>query len=132
MWPRLRPPPASPRTTRSLSSPRSNRPRTASSRRRWSAALPPSAPPALRTFVGKLWTPTIERPAVAPKIFDAEVVFAGERVVLVRAGERTVTLPWPGAPLERGDHLKIGITAHGQPKLALLTEANGSVKIIDF
>jgi hypothetical protein len=96
------------------------------------AALPPSAPAALRTFVGKLWTPTIERPAVAPKIFDAEVVFAGERVVLVKAGERTVTLPWPGAPLERGDHLKIGITAHGQPKLALLTEANGSVKLIDF
>lgn len=96
------------------------------------AALPPSAPAALRTFAGKLWTPTIERPAVAPKICDAEVVFAGERVVLVRAGERTVTLPWAGAPLERGDQLKIGITAHGQPKLALLTDADGSVKIIDF
>jgi hypothetical protein len=96
------------------------------------AALPPSAQAALRMFAGKLWTPTIERPAVAPKICDAEVVFTGERVVLVRAGERTVTLPWPGAPLERGDHLKIGITAHGQPKLALLTEADGSVKIIDF
>jgi hypothetical protein len=96
------------------------------------AALPPSAPAALRTFAGKLWSPTIERPAVAPKIFDAEVVFCGERVVLVKAGERTVTLPWPGAPLERGDHLKVGITAHGQPKLALLTEASGTVTIIDF
>ena len=94
------------------------------------AGVPIAAEEVVR-FIDR-WTPTIERPAVAPKIFDAEVVFAGERVVLVRAGERTVTLPWPGAPLERGDHLKIGITAHGQPKLALLTEANGSVKIIDF
>lgn len=96
------------------------------------AALPPSAPAALRTFAGKLWTPTIDRPAVAPKIFDAHVVFAGERVVLVRAGGRTVTLPWPGAPLERGDQLKVGITAHGQPKLALLTDPDGSVRVIDF
>ena len=96
------------------------------------SALPPSAPAALRIFAGKLWTPTIDRPSVAPRMVDAEVVFAGEKLVLVRAGERTVTLPWPGAPLARGDQLKIGVTAHGKPKLAVITDPDGSVRVIDF
>ncbi len=101
-------------------------------RTRIDAALPPSAPAALRVFVGKLWTPTVSRPVVAPRLCNAEVVFAGEKLVLVRADKRSVTLPWPGAPVGKGDRIRIGITAHGQPKLALITEADGSVTIIDF
>lgn len=101
-------------------------------RTRIDAALPPSAPAALRAFVGKLWTPTVMRPVVAPKLYNAEVVFAGARLVLVRAGEKSVTLPWVDAPVGRGDVIRIGITAHGQPKLALITEADGSVTVVDF
>jgi hypothetical protein len=106
--------------------------RTPELRTRIDAALPPSAPAALERFVEKLWRPTVDRPVVAPKLFDAEVVFAGEKLVLVRAGARSVTLPWVGAPLQRGDLIKIGITAHGQPKLAVVTGADGSVRVIDF
>jgi hypothetical protein len=101
-------------------------------RTRVDAALPPSAPAALRVFVGKLWTPTVARPVVAPKLFEAEVVFAGEKLVLVRAGDRSVTLPWCGANVGRGDVIKVGITAHGQPKLAVVTAPDGSVRVIDF
>jgi hypothetical protein len=72
------------------------------------------------------------RPVVAPKLYNAEVVFAGARLVLVRAGEKSVTLPWVDAPVGRGDVIRIGITAHGQPKLALITEADGSVTVVDF
>lgn len=95
-------------------------------------ALPPSAPAALRNFVGKLWRPTVERPVVAPKLYDAEVVFAGEKLVLVRAGSRSVTLPWAGANVVRGERIKIGITVHGEPKLAVVTASDGGVKVIDF
>ena len=105
---------------------------TPAMRTRVDAALPPSAPAALRVFVGKLWTPTVQRPVVAPKLYDAEVVFAGEKLVLVRAGNRSVTLPWPGSNVGRGDVIKVGITAHGQPKLAVVTEDDGSVRVIDF
>jgi hypothetical protein len=94
--------------------------------------LPLSAPAALRSFVGKLWTPTIARPVVAPKLCDAEVVFAGAKLVLVRTTERSVTLPWPDAPVGRGDVIQIGITAHGQPKLAVITTPDGTVRVIDF
>src|SRR3569623_2019359 len=99
-------------------------------RTRIDAALPPSAPAALRAFVGKLWTPTVKRPVVAPKLYSAEVVFAGEKLVLVRAGEKSVTLPWAAAPVGRGAVVRVGITAHGQPQLALLTEPDGSVTIV--
>ncbi|MDB4959423.1 MAG: hypothetical protein JWO36_6992 [Myxococcales bacterium] len=101
-------------------------------RTRIDAALPPSAPAALERFVEKLWRPTVDRPVVAPKLYEAEVVFAGEKLVLVRAGERSVTLPWVGAPLQRGDLIKVGITVHGQPKLAVITGSDGSVRVIDF
>ena len=99
---------------------------------RLDAALPPSAPAALRAFAGKLWTPTIHRPAVAPRMVDAEVVFAGDKLVLVRAGERTVTLPWADSGVQRGDRLTVAITTHGQPKLAVVTDPAGSVRVIDF
>lgn len=96
------------------------------------AALSPAAPAALKNFVGKMWTPRIQRPVVAPKLLQAEVVFAGEKLVLVRAGDRTVTLPWIQPSLQRGDTLQVGITAHGQPKLVVLTEPDGHVRVIDF
>jgi hypothetical protein len=96
------------------------------------AALPPSAPDELRDFVGKLWQPSVTRPVVAPKLYDAEVVFASERVVLVRTGSRSVTLPWIGSNVERGARIQIGMTAHGEPKLAVVTEADGSVRVVDF
>jgi len=106
--------------------------KTPAMRTRVDAALPPSAPAALRAFVGKLWTPTVKRPVVAPKLYDAEVVFAGENLVLVRAGTKSVTLPWVGAPVGKGDVIRVGITAHGQPKLVLITEPDGSVTVVDF
>ena len=52
--------------------------------------------------------------------------------VLVRTGVRTVTLPWVGATVARGDRLKVGITAHGQPKLVMLTGADGLVRVIEI
>lgn len=94
--------------------------------------LPPSAQTTLHNFVGKLWMPTIERPAVAPKLVDAEVTFTGKKLVLVKAGPHNVTLPWEGATLERGDRLQVGLTAHGQPKLAVLTDRKGNVRVIEF
>ncbi len=105
---------------------------TPSLQARIDAALSPAAPAALTNFVGRMWTPRIERPVVAPKLYAAEVVFAGEKLVLVRAGDRTVTLPWAEANLHRGDVLQVGVTAHGQAKLALLTEPDGRVRMIDF
>ncbi len=92
-------------------------------------ALPPSSPAVLAKLVGDLWAPVVTRPVVAPKLHDAEVVFAGEKLVLVRAGDRTVTVPWIGASVVRGDRLKVGITAHGKAKLVVLDD--GSVRIID-
>jgi hypothetical protein len=91
-------------------------------------ALPPSAPAALAKLVGDLWQPVVSRPAVAPKLHDAEVVFAGEKLVLVRAGDRTVTVPWANANVVRGDRLKVGITAHGQAQLVVLDD--GSVPFV--
>src|SRR3569623_1304299 len=52
--------------------------RTPELQTRIDAALPPSAAGALRNHVGELWTPTVHRPIVAPKLFEAEVMFAGE------------------------------------------------------
>jgi hypothetical protein len=96
------------------------------------AALSPSAPGALKRHTRGLWTPKISRPKVAPKLFDAEVVFTGKKLVVVRAGTRSVTLPWAGAELSKGDRLQVGLTSHGEPKLAVLTDWNGNVRVIDF
>jgi len=63
---------------------------------------------------------------------DAEVVFAGDKLVLVRAGDKTVTLPWADSGVQRGDKLTVAITAHGQPKLAVITDDSGAVRVIDF
>lgn len=101
-------------------------------RERIDAALPPSAPAQLANLVTRLWVPRIERPVVAPRMVVAEVVFAGERLVLVRAGARSVTLPWPGSHVQRGDVLSVGITVHGQAKLVVFTEPTGAVRVIDF
>jgi hypothetical protein len=101
-------------------------------RARIDAALPPSAPGALRRHVNALWSPTVARPTVAPKLFDAEVVFTGKRLVVVRAGTKSVTLPWIGAEVAKGDRLQVGLTAHGQPKLAVVTDWKGNVRVIDF
>lgn len=106
--------------------------RTPALRERIDAALPPSAPAALANFVGQLWSPTVDRPVVAPKLCDAEVVFAGEKLVLVKAGGKSVTLPWQGSGVHKGDVLQVGITAHGQPKLVLMTDPEGRVTVIDF
>ena len=95
-------------------------------------SLPPSASAELHDFVRRLWAPTVDRPVVAPKMFDAEVVFADARLVLVRAGTRSVTLPWESANVAPGDRLQVGLTAHGQPKLAVVTSADGVVKVVDF
>ncbi len=100
-------------------------------RERIDAALPPSAPAQLANLVTRLWVPRIERPVVAPRMVDAEVVFAGERLVLVRTGDRTVTIPWPKAGVHKGQVLQLGITVHGQPKIILFTEPTGAVRVID-
>jgi len=101
-------------------------------RERIDAALPPSAPAALANLVTRLWVPRIERPVVAPRMVEAEVVFAGERLVLVRAGAHSVTLPWRDAGVRKGDVLQVGITVHGQAKLVVFTEPTGTVRVIDF
>ncbi|HEY4057901.1 MAG TPA: hypothetical protein VGM39_14905, partial [Kofleriaceae bacterium] len=67
------------------------------------AALPPAAPAALASLVTRLWAPRIERPVVAPRMLDAEVMFAGEKLVLIRAGAHQVTLPWHHANVRKGD-----------------------------
>lgn len=96
------------------------------------AELPPTAPATLEKLVHGLWSPTVARPAVAPKLLDAEVTFTGKKLVIVKAGTHNVTLPWENATLERGDRLQVGLTAHGQPKLAVLTDRKGNVRVIDF
>lgn len=95
------------------------------------AALPPTAKAALGKLVAELWQPTIARPVVAPKLHEAEVVFAGEKLVLIRAGDRTVTVPWVNANVARGDKLQVGITAHGRAQLVVVTDPDGSVRLID-
>jgi hypothetical protein len=102
-------------------------------RARIDQALPPTAPGALARYVGRLWWPSIDRPVVAPRMTEAQVVFCGEKLVLVKTGEAvTVTLPWKSAGVKRGDTIKVGLTAHGQPKLAMVTGADGSVSTVVF
>ena len=96
------------------------------------AILLPSAATELKRYVRYLWTPTVERPAVAPKLLTAEVMFAGEKVVLVKAGEQRVALPWANANVERGTQLQIGLTVHGEPVLALVTDDAGAVRVVEF
>lgn len=96
------------------------------------AALPPSAPGALKRHVHSLWTPEVSRPSVAPKLFDAEVVFTGKKLVVVRTNAKSVTLPLIDAELVKGDRLQVGLTSHGQPKLAVITDWRGNVRVIDF
>jgi hypothetical protein len=95
------------------------------------AALPPTAQSTLRKLV-RFWTPNLTRPSVAPKLYEAEVLFTGKKLVVVKAGNRSVTLPWEGAEVEKGDRLQVGLTAHGQPKLAVVTDWKGNVRVIDF
>jgi hypothetical protein len=95
------------------------------------AALPPTAGNTLRNLVVH-WTPNVERPVVAPKLYDAEVVFTGKKLVVVKAGNKSVTLPWEGAEVAQGDRIKVGLTVHGQPKLAVVTDWKGNVRVIDF
>jgi len=96
------------------------------------AALPPWAPVALSNLAGKLWKVQLARPKVAPVLHTGEVTFAGERWVIVKTGARTVTLPWIGATVRRGDHVQVGLTAHGRPRLVMVTGEDGSVTIVDF
>jgi hypothetical protein len=101
-------------------------------RTRIDAALPPNAASMLRRLVGELWTPTVTRPVVAPKLFDAEVTFTGKQLIVVKAGSRSVTLPWQGATVTVGDRIQVGLSVHGQPKLAVITDRRGNVRVIDF
>lgn len=107
-------------------------PRTPELHTRIDAALPPGAGITLRNFVDKLWTPTIVRPVVAPKLYDAEVVFTGKKLVIVKAGSKSVTLPWADATVAKGDRLQVGLSTHDEPKLAVLTDWRGNVRVIDF
>ena len=101
-------------------------------RARIDSALPPSAAKSLQRVTGGLWIPTVTRPVVAPKLYDAEIMFTGKKLVIVKAGTKSVTLPWEGATLVPGDRLQIGLSAHGQPKLAVVTDRQGNVRVIDF
>jgi hypothetical protein len=96
------------------------------------AALPLNADITLRTFVDKLWSPTVIRPVVAPKLYDAEVVFTGKQLVIVRAAGKSVTLPWKDAQVAKGERVQVGLTAHGEPKLAIVTDWKGGVRVVDF
>lgn len=101
-------------------------------RSRIDSSLPPSAATSLKRVTGGLWTPTVTRPVVAPKLYDAEIMFTGKKLVIVKAGTKSVTLPWEGATLAPGDRLQIGLSSHGQPKLAVVTDRAGNVRVIDF
>jgi hypothetical protein len=101
-------------------------------RSRIDATLPPSAATSLKRLTAGLWSPTVMRPVVAPKLYDAEVMFTGKKLVVVKAGTQSVTLPWHGAELLPGDRLQVGLSAHGQPKLAVVTDRKGNVRVIDF
>lgn len=101
-------------------------------RARIDAVLPPSAATSLKRLTGGLWTPTVTRPVVAPKLYDAEIMFTGKKLVIVKAGTHSVTLPWHDAHLAPGDRLQVGLSAHGQPKLAVITDRRGNVRVIDF
>src|SRR6185295_1002076 len=96
-------------------------------RTRIDVVLPPDAATVLYEHVHQLWKPAIERPIVAPRLYDAEVVFADDNVLMVNIGDRSVVLPWNGAMLERGARLKVGVTAHGQARLAVITDRDGGV-----
>jgi hypothetical protein len=96
------------------------------------AALPPTAAAVLERYLGGLWRPTIVRPAVAPRIHEATIVFVDKQLVLVRIGERTVTLPWADAEVQRGETINVGISAHGEPRLAIHTDRAGSVTVRHF
>ncbi|HEY5946693.1 MAG TPA: hypothetical protein VIV40_14420 [Kofleriaceae bacterium] len=95
------------------------------------AALPPTARGLLRKLV-RFWNPNLTKPVVAPKLYEAEVLFTGKKLVVVKAGNRSVTLPWEGADVTKGDRLQVGLTTHGQPKLAVVTDWKGNVRVIDF
>lgn len=92
--------------------------------------LPPSAADALRLATGDLWTPTVVRPT--PKLCTAQVVFRDDCLVVVRTGSRDVTLPWCGAELSAGDRVHLALSAHGQPKLAVVTDRAGKLRVVDF
>lgn len=101
-------------------------------RTRIDATLPPSAATSLKRLTNGLWIPTVVRPVVAPKLYDAEIMFTGKQLVVVKAGTKSVTLPWHGAELAPSDRLQVGLSAHGQPKLAVVTDRKGNVRVIDF
>lgn len=101
-------------------------------RSRIDSSLPPSAATSLKRVTGGLWVPTVTRPVVAPKLYDAEIMFTGKKLVIVKAGTKSVTLPWEDAKLAPGDRLQIGLSSHGQPKLAVVTDRAGNVRVIDF
>jgi hypothetical protein len=101
-------------------------------RARIDAALPRSAASTLRAFIHRLWSPSIKRPVVAPRMYDAEVVFTGDQLVVVKAADTSITLPWIGDDVAKGDRLQIGLSAHGEPKLAVITDRAGAVRVIDF
>ena len=66
------------------------------------------------------------------KRVHAEVVYIGETVVVVWSGTRNFTLPWTAPEVTRGARIKVGVSAHGRAKLAVVTGVDGSVKVIDF
>jgi hypothetical protein len=105
---------------------------TADLHARLDGALPPGADHVLRNYVDRLWNPTVVRPIVAPKMFDAVVTFTGKALVIVRAGGKSVTLPWNGAPIRNGDRIQVGMSTHGEPKLAVVTDRQGAVRVVDF
>jgi hypothetical protein len=92
-------------------------------------ALPPSVD-ALCLVTSDLWTPTVVRPT--PKLCTAQVVFRDDCLVVVRTGSTDVTLPWCGAELTAGDQVHLALSAHGQPKLAVVTDRAGKLRVVDF
>ena len=89
--------------------------------------------PALRNYVGELWTPTVKRPAVAPKLLTPRSMFAGEKVVLVKAGDAARR----AAVGERrvssaATSCRSASPCTASPKLALVTDAAGAVRVVEF
>lgn len=60
-------------------------------------------------------------------LVPATVVFAGGNLVLVRVGDRNVTCKVTNTGLKMGDQVRVGISAHGEPRMLELRGEDGTV-----
>jgi len=65
----------------------------------------------------ELKIPRLRAPWRGP-LAEAAVIFAGPKLVVVRTTDnRSFTLHWPQAAVEKGARVRVGISAHGEPRV---------------